>query len=135
MRKKYFFAIDTIDGGGKTKAIEYISRQLKQTLLTCLITHEPQENRPAGRAFYEAIRNPDCKLNMLKKQEFCVLDRLDHIENVIQPALDRGQIVLCDRYMMSTFAYGLPEVSYEELWQAHKKSSVINCLSQTEHSF
>ncbi len=50
-----------------------------------------------------------------------VKDRFDHIDNHILPALEKGYIVLCDRYMYSTLSFqGAQGVGFEKMIQAHE---------------
>lgn len=87
-----------IDGSGKTTLIKHIGEYLKSKNLNTLITYEP---------FDKDIRNLIKSGNYLPKAELALFmaDRVQHIEQVIFPALKENIIVLCDRFIDSTIAY------------------------------
>lgn len=87
-----------IDGSGKTTLIKHVGEYLKSKNLNTLITYEP---------FDKDIRNLIKSGNYLPKAELALFmaDRVQHIEQVIFPALKANIIVLCDRFIDSTIAY------------------------------
>lgn len=87
-----------IDGSGKTTLIKHVGKYLKSKNLNTLITYEP---------FDKDIRNLIKSGNYLPKAELALFmaDRVQHIEQVIFPALKANIIVLCDRFIDSTIAY------------------------------
>lgn len=87
-----------IDGSGKTTLIKHVEEYLKSKNLNTLITYEP---------FDKDIRNLIKSGNYLPKAELALFmaDRVQHIEQVIFPALKENIIVLCDRFIDSTIAY------------------------------
>lgn len=87
-----------IDGSGKTTLIKHVGEYLKSKNLNTLITYEP---------FDKDIRNLIKSGNYLPKAELAlfIADRVQHIEQVIFPALKENIIVLCDRFIDSTIAY------------------------------
>lgn len=87
-----------IDGSGKTTLIKHVGEYLKSKNLNTLITYEP---------FDKDIRNLIKSGNYLPKAELALFmaDRVQHIEQVIFPALKENIIVLCDRFIDSTIAY------------------------------
>lgn len=87
-----------IDGSGKSTLIKQVGEYLKSKNLNTLITYEPYD---------EDIRNLNKSGKYLPKAELALFtaDRVQHIENIILPALKDNMIVLCDRFIDSTIAY------------------------------
>lgn len=87
-----------IDGSGKSTLIKQVGEYLKSKNLNTLITYEPYD---------EDIRNLIKSGKYLPKAELALFtaDRVQHIENIIFPALKDNMIVLCDRFIDSTIAY------------------------------
>lgn len=99
-----FITFEGGDGAGKSSLIdkiyEELSRKAKQALKT---------KAPGGTKIGEAIRNlllhSHTPLNPRTELFLFLADRAQHVEEVIKPALQKGVIVLCDRYNDSTLAY------------------------------
>lgn len=87
-----------IDGSGKSTLIKQVGEYLKSKNLNTIITYEPYD---------EDIRNLIKSGKYLPKAELALFmaDRVQHIENIILPALKNNMIVLCDRFIDSTIAY------------------------------
>lgn len=87
-----------IDGSGKSTLIKQVGEYLKSKNLNTLITYEPYD---------EDIRNLIKSGKYLPKAELALFtaDRVQHIENIILPALKDNMIILCDRFIDSTIAY------------------------------
>lgn len=87
-----------IDGSGKSTLIKQVGEYLKSKNLNTLITYEPYD---------EDIRSLIKSGKYLPKAELALFtaDRVQHIENIILPALKNNMIVLCDRFIDSTIAY------------------------------
>ena len=102
-----FITFEGGEGAGKSSLIQEIA-----TYLTSL-GHEPLISRePGGCVLAEKIRTllldiRSIKLSICDKAELLLFlaARAQHIEEVIQPALTQGKIVLCDRFNDSTIAY------------------------------
>lgn len=96
-----------IEGGGKTTQIPAIAQWLRE------LTQSPQilvTREPGGTNLGKQIRELLLKEKgdaIHEKTELCLFaaDRIQHLEEVILPALDQGMIVLCDRFVASTIAY------------------------------
>jgi len=100
-----FFTFEGIDGCGKSTQLSRVAESLRAKGQNVLVTREP-----GGPSISERIReiliSPDNK-QMLPQTE-CLLylaARAQHVSEVIKPAVDRGEIVLCDRFEQATFAY------------------------------
>lgn len=98
----------TFEGGegvGKTTQLPQLARALEQRGYSCLCTREP-----GGTALGQTLRSlllhaPAPHLAPTTELLLYAADRAEHISQVIHPALERGQIVLCDRFIDSTLAY------------------------------
>jgi dTMP kinase len=104
-RRGKFITFEGLDGTGKSTQMRKLAEALRAT------GHKVVETRePGGTATGEKIRRVllDSKtegLSPLAEMALMFASRAQHIAEVIQPALDRGQIVLCDRFTDSTEAY------------------------------
>ncbi len=100
-----FITFEGLDGTGKSTQLRKLAAALRAA------GHKVVETRePGGTATGEKIRRVllDSKtegLSPLAEMALMFASRAQHIKEVIQPALDRGQIVLCDRFTDSTEAY------------------------------
>jgi len=100
-----FITFEGIEGCGKSTQISELADNLSQRGLEVLATREP-----GGTAIGEAIRGIflHCShASMLPATELLLVTaaRIQHVEEVIKPALHAGKIVLCDRYIDATVAY------------------------------
>jgi len=84
-----FIVLEGLDGSGKSTICEYLHGLPHPITLTC----EPYS--------YEI----DPRASNLQHAISFTEDRIKHVEAVIEPALERGEIVVCDRYWPSTVAY------------------------------
>jgi dTMP kinase len=109
MAKKDLGLLITIEGGegsGKSTLIKSLSEWLSsQQNKTVLKTFEPGAT-PLGKKIREILLR-DESLGIDHKSELFLFlaDRAQHVKRVIRPALERGEIVLCDRYNDSSIAY------------------------------
>lgn len=95
----FFVTVEGIDGAGKTTVVDAINAEWKQVLLT----QEPSELW-TGKQVRRAISN-ESDTHPLATFYLFMADRIHHIEEEIRPALDRGMLVVSDRYADSTLAY------------------------------
>ena len=90
--------VEGIDGSGKTSAVEVLADRFPDAV----ITSEPTESW-YGDAVRRSIQDTDA--NSLAELFLYTADHADHLERVILPALERGQLVISDRYSDSRYAY------------------------------
>lgn len=119
MRGK-FIAFEGCEGAGKSTQIRLLSARLKEEGIPHTVTREP-----GGGRISETIRGVilDGRNGGMTDECEALLyaaARVQHLADVVAPALDRGEIVLCDRYIFSTYAYqgygrGLPLSFLEEI--------------------
>jgi dTMP kinase len=98
-----FIVIEGIDGSGKTTQTKRLGEYLEsKTNKEVVITREPA-GTALGADIKELILHSQISL---KTQMFLMwAARIDHLEQVIVPALERNAFVVCDRFSPSTFAY------------------------------
>lgn len=96
-----FIAVDGIDGSGKSTLVRGIAAILAP--LHPLTTKEPTDASFWGRRLRASARKG--RLPRATEIAYFHKDRLHHIATVIRPALERGQIVITDRYVDSTLAF------------------------------
>jgi dTMP kinase len=104
-RRGKFITFEGLDGTGKSTQMRKLAAKLRAA------GHKVVETRePGGTATGEKIRRVllDSKthgLSPMAEMALMFASRAQHIAEVIQPALEHGQIVLCDRFTDSTEAY------------------------------
>jgi dTMP kinase len=104
-RRGKFITFEGLDGTGKSTQMRKLAGALRAA------GHKVVETRePGGTATGEKIRrvlldSATEGLSPLAEMALMFASRAQHIAEVIQPALERGQIVLCDRFTDSTEAY------------------------------
>jgi len=106
--EKHFIAIEGIDGCGKGTQIELLKKHfLERQRKDVVFTYEPTRDGEWGKKIQEIINSPQpAVISAEKLQLLYTLDRKDHLERIILPALKKGNTVFCDRYFLSTLAYG-----------------------------
>lgn len=96
-----FISIDGPDGAGNTTISKYVAEYLAQKGFDVVHTAEPTKG-PIGKIIRKRLRKEG---NWLIDSLLFAADRAYHVNEVIMPALNSGKIVVCDRYMESSFAY------------------------------
>jgi len=105
MKKNLFITFEGIEGSGKSTQSKKLQEFFLQNKIDAILTREP-----GGCQIAEQIRK------ILLAEEFNNMQalteillnfsaRLEHVEQVIKPALKSGKVVICDRFFDSTYAY------------------------------
>jgi dTMP kinase len=97
-----FITFEGIDGAGKSTHIGPIAERLGAIGRSVVCTREPGGTPLAERLRDLVLHEP---MGGLSETLLVFAARRDHIEQVIAPALARGDVVLCDRFTDATFAY------------------------------
>jgi len=95
-------AVEGIDGAGKSTLAQRLAKALKEKGLPVIQSKEPT-NGPWGMQLRATAANG--RLSVEEEIELLLLDRRQHVDEVINPALARGEIVVLDRYFPSMIAY------------------------------
>lgn len=92
------------DGSGKTTQIEHLRDYLAGCGQKCVVTREPGGTE-FGKQLRRVLLEGSESATALAELFVYLADRAQHVEQVIRPALEAGNIVLCDRFTDSTLAY------------------------------
>ena len=117
MNKAKFITFEGVDGAGKSTHLLWFAETLRQRGLDVLVTREPG-GTPLGERLREILLNQPMHPETEALLMFAA--RLEHIEQVIKPALQRGTWVVSDRFTDASFAYqgggrGVPLSKLEQL--------------------
>lgn len=101
----YFITFEGPEGGGKSTQARLLAERLRAAGYAVTLTREPG-GTPAGEAI-RAIWDDLARSDLLPITDLFLLcaGRAQHVGEVIRPALERGEIVISDRYADSTRAY------------------------------
>jgi dTMP kinase len=117
-----FITIEGGEGAGKSTAQQFLASKLISMGLSVTLTREPG-GTPLAEELRQTLLNPHGEVPV-EMAELLLLfaARAQHIANVIKPALDRGEWVICDRFTDATYAYqgGARGMSLEVITQLEK---------------
>ncbi len=102
-RKGLLIVFEGTDGTGKSTQLQLLKKYLSAGRLSVTTTCEPTHG-PFGIKIRELYHNRH-KCSPEEELELFMADRRQHVSELINPALQRGEIILCDRYFLSTAAY------------------------------
>lgn len=97
-----FISFEGIDGAGKSTHIEGLAAAFKAQGRQVTLTREPG-GTPLAEKLRELVLHD--AMDPLTEALLVFAARRDHLSQVIEPALTRGDVVLCDRFTDATFAY------------------------------
>lgn len=116
-----FFALEGIDGSGKSTQLQLLAGRLEAAGIPCLTTREPTDG-PIGQLLRQVLtRQLSCDSRVVAP--LFAADRLDHILNAgtgVLQALERGITVLSDRYYFSSYAYQGVDLPLEQVVEINR---------------
>jgi dTMP kinase len=98
-----FLTFEGVDWSGKSTQAELLARWLREQGRTVLSTREPG-GTPVGEAVRDVVLHGD-EMTPWAEAALYAAARAEHVERALRPALDRGEDVVCDRYIESSVAY------------------------------
>jgi dTMP kinase len=97
-----FITFEGVDGAGKSTHLAWFADALRHRGIEVVVTREPG-GTALGEQLREILLNQEMSIGAETMLMFAA--RLEHIEKVIQPALDAGKWVISDRFSDASFAY------------------------------
>lgn len=99
-----FVAFEGGEGSGKSTQIELLAAALREEGRTVTVTHEPGATRVGAQIRHLLLHGED-PLTPRAEALLFAADRALHVDTVIRPALEAGEVVLTDRFVDSSLAY------------------------------
>lgn len=115
-----FLTFEGIDGVGKTTQVNMLAQWIREEYSREVVTTFEPGDTELGRAIRALLLNPEHTAAAVSARAEALLyaaDRAQHVHEVIAPALNRGAVVISDRYIDSSLAYqaGGRELSSEQI--------------------
>lgn len=104
MKKGLFITFEGADGCGKTTQMNLLAEYLKKQGREVVLTREPG-GKGLGEKIREILLNYDGEVSDRCESFLFLADRAQNIDTIVNPAVDAGKIVLCDRHTDSSVAY------------------------------
>ncbi len=102
MTRGLFISFEGIDGAGKSTHIARVADMFRQAGRVVVLTREPGGTPVSEKLRKLVLHEP---MDPLTEALLMFAARREHLVQVIEPALARGDVVLCDRFTDATFAY------------------------------
>lgn len=100
----FFISFEGIEGSGKSTLARIFSERLKNYGFPVIFTREPGGTE-VGERIREIILNENFNIDPCTELLLFISARRENVKNVILPSLRKGNIVICDRFSDSSFAY------------------------------
>ncbi len=99
-----FICIEGVDGSGKTTQAKKLVKNLLSKGYDAVYTTEPSDGK-IGMLIRDFVLSRKDRIPIALEALLFAADRVDHVEVVVEPLLNQGKIVVCDRYVCSSLAY------------------------------
>jgi len=100
-----FISFEGIEGSGKTTQIKYVEAFLGKQGVPCMLTREPG-GTSIGTRIRSILLDPVSRgLDPLAELLLYMADRAQHLSETVNTSLEKGKVVLCDRFFDATLAY------------------------------
>ncbi len=104
MSRGKFITFEGVEGAGKSSVLTAVAERLTANGQTVIRTREPG-NGQVGSQIRNILLHSEVELDVRAEIFLFMADRAQHMTELIQPALERGDWVLCDRHADSTVVY------------------------------
>lgn len=102
--KGKFIVMEGVEGAGKSRQCAILTDTLVKNGYNAVLTREPG-GAPLAESLRKLILDPDYSPDALSELYMYSAARRDHLNKIVFPALENGNIVVCDRFIYSTLAY------------------------------
>src|SRR5215470_3262082 len=100
-----FITFEGLDGTGKSTQIEKLAKALRARGISVAVTREPGGTPTGEKIRHVILDSATTGLAPMAEMALMFASRVQHIHEVIAPAMNSGKVVLCDRFTDSTEAY------------------------------
>lgn len=100
-----FITFEGLDGSGKSTQIEKLARSLRAHGVAVTVTREPGGTVTGEKIRHVLLDSKTLALSSMAEMALMFASRAQHIQEVIVPAMEKGRVVICDRFTDSTEAY------------------------------
>jgi dTMP kinase len=100
-----FISLEGIDGTGKSTQARLLAQRLKELGYPVVLSKEPGGTKIGTQIAGVLLSNENRNLCPKAEMLLFAADRAQHVQELIRPALERGEIVISSRYLDSTLAY------------------------------
>lgn len=100
-----FIVFEGPEGGGKSSQLQRLAEELRSRNIPTVATREPGGTELGNQVRALLLDRSEYAIVPATEVLLLAAARAQHVHDVIAPALERGMVVLCDRYVDSTFAY------------------------------
>ena len=104
-KKPFFISFEGIEGSGKSYQSKILLKKIKKLNIPVVFTREPGGNESAEQIRNLILSGKINKFDVLTDTLLYLAARNEHIKKFIHPNLKAKKIVICDRYIDSTYAY------------------------------
>lgn len=132
-RDGLFIAFEGGDGAGKSTQVRLLAQALRARGRTVLVTRQPGGTE-LGAAIRDLVLHGDHVSPRAEALLFAA-DKAHHVDELVRPALERGEVVLTDRYTDSSVAYqgagrdlGATEVHDLQMWAVNDLVPVLTVI-------
>jgi dTMP kinase len=105
MTRGLFITLEGVEGAGKSTVARWVCEWLDRHAVRATLTREPGGTPLAERVRQVVLERGEERLSPVTETLLMFAARGIHLENLIRPALDRGDWVVCDRFTDATRAY------------------------------
>lgn len=109
-----FIAFEGLDGSGSSTQSRLLAERLEKNGKATLLTKEPTSENPIGKMIRDILQHK-WQTSPEALQLLFSADRAEHLKYTIEPALQNDRIVITDRYLYSSLAYGGMDVNTDWL--------------------
>lgn len=103
--KGFFLTVEGIEGCGKTTQLKRLAKLLRDRGHKCVTTKEPG-GTPIGDRVRAILLDPQAEgMDALSELFLLAASRRQHVVELVQPALEQGAVVLCDRFADASVVY------------------------------
>lgn len=100
-----FITFEGIEGSGKSTQISLLADHLSELKIPFISTREPGGSDIGKKIRTLLLSTENTEITSRTELLLYAADRAQHVEQIVRPALDRGKVVLCDRFSDATVAY------------------------------